>query len=147
MPVPAHHQEIGAAVGGVGKDHVFDRKITLAEAFEIGSDTVACKMIAHIGARDVLVLALFGDDNEVDRLGAFQEGHGLGDGACRRAAAVPACEHALEGEPALLDVGHDEDRSRGFEQCPFDDQLLGCSMLALRLTDDGEVEAARDARE
>jgi hypothetical protein len=108
---------------------------------------VAREVLAHIGAADLVALALFGDDDDVDRLGAFQERHGVADGARSRAPAVPARKHALERHAALLDIGHDDHGTPGFEQRPFDQQVVGCSTLALRLTDHGEIEAARDLGE
>ena len=70
--------------------------------------------------------------------------------AMARAAVRPPSQHdhdAVELEALLLDVGHDDDRPAGLEQRALDHQLLGRAVFALRLPDDGEVEAPRDAAE
>src|SRR5207247_8087754 len=99
------------------------------------------KVIAHVRAGDVLALALFGDADDIDRLGTFKQWHRVGYCACRRAATVPTREHALERDAALLDIGDHNDRAPRFEQRPLYHQLFGRSVLALCLTNDGEVKA------
>ena len=67
-----------------------------------------------------------------------------------RAAVRPPSQQAsdaLERQAALLDVGYDDDGTPGFEQRAFDDQFVGRSLLALRLADNGDVEAPRDLGE
>src|SRR5262249_582612 len=68
-----------------------------------------------------------------------------------RAAVRPPSQHAstqaCERHAALLDIGHDDHRTPGFEQRRLDHQIVGCRALALRLTDHGEIEAARDLGE
>src|SRR5262245_64928165 len=99
MPVASHHHEVGAAVGGVGQDHVFDCDIALGHAFDSGLDAVTGQMLAHPGADAlvVVVLALLGHHDEVHRLGAFEERHGVDDGGGGGGRDVPACETMLEG--------------------------------------------------
>src|SRR4029077_9182145 len=80
-------------------------------------------------------------------LGARAERHGIDDDARGRASAVPTDERALAREGPLLDVRHDDDGTPGFEQRAFDDEFVGRSLLALRLTDNGDVEAPRDLGE
>src|SRR6185312_3797243 len=87
--------------------------------------------------RTPVTSSFFRDDHQVDCLGAREERHGIGDGARGRASAVPTDEHALEREAALLDVRHDDDGTPGFEHRAFDDEFVGRSLLALRLTDNG----------
>ena len=90
---------------------------------------------------------MLGDDDDVDRLGAFEQRHGVGDGARGGAAAVPAHHHPFEREPLLLDVGHDDHRPPGLEQRSLDHQFLGGALLGLRLADHRDVEAPRDPAE
>ena len=79
--------------------------------------------------------------------GLFQDRHGVGDGACRLAAAVPAHHDAVELERRFLDIGHDDHRPAGLEQRAFGDQLFDLVSLRFGLGDDGEIEAPRDAGE
>ena len=118
------------------------------KALDLDSDAVAGEVAGHIGAGDLAALvALAGDDQDFDVLGAREERHRVGDGARRRPAAVPAGHDAVEHEALLLDMRHDDDRAAGAEQRAFDQQFLRGAALALRLADDREVEAPRDAAE
>ena len=63
MPVPAHHHEVRAAVGGVGQDDVLERKIALGDAFDTNRDAVPREMLAHPDTRNLGVLSLHGDDH------------------------------------------------------------------------------------
>src|SRR5262249_33611404 len=97
MSVAAHHHEIRPTIGRVGQQDIFDPNVTLRYAFDAGRDAVPREMRAHICAGPLLALAFFGDDHDVDRLGALEKRPGVADGPRSRAATVPAREHALEG--------------------------------------------------
>ena len=109
---------------------------------------VTGEMLAHIGAFDlVLLAALIGDDDDLDAAGLGQKRHGVGDGARRLPAAVPAHHDIVELERRLLDIGHQDHRPAGFEQRGLGDDLFHGRGLGLGLADDGEIEAPRDAAE
>ena len=63
------------------------------------------------------------------------------------AAAVPAHHDAVELERLFLNVGNDDDRPAGFEQRGFGDDFFDRARLRLGLSDDGQIEAPRDAAE
>ena len=62
-------------------------------------------------------------------------------------AAVPAHHHAVELDAGLLDERHEDDRTAGLEQRAFIDDLFRHCLLALRLTEHDEIEAAGEAAE
>ena len=86
---------------------------------------MAGKVLAHIGAFDLVLLAAFvGDDDNFDAPRPFKERDGIGNGARCRPTTVPAHHDVVELERGFLDVGHDDDRPAGIEQGGFDDLLF-----------------------
>src|SRR6516165_10518393 len=70
MSVAAHHRKVGAAVGDIVENHVADRDVALGDALDLRGNAMAREMLGHVGAGNLVVLALLGDDENVDRLGA-----------------------------------------------------------------------------
>jgi hypothetical protein len=147
MAVTAHHHEIGAAVGGMGEEHVGDIDIAARDALDIDLQAMTGEMPAHIDALDLVLLAGLGDDDDLDLSGFHQERHGIADGARGRAAAVPAHHDPVELHRSLLNIRHDDERPSGFEQRGFGDDVVDGRDLRLRLSDHGEIEAPGDAGE
>src|ERR1700730_16547511 len=83
MAVAAHHQKIGSTVGRVGQDNVFNADITLRGAFRGGRYSMADKVGDQLDAGDLFLLALFGHDDDVHCLGAFEKRHRVGNRAGR----------------------------------------------------------------
>src|SRR5438552_15666262 len=105
-------------------------------------------MAAHIDAGDLAALvALAGDDDDLDRLGAHEERQRVGDGARRRAAAVPAHQNAVELDALLVDIGYHDDRATRSEQGALYQEFLRRPLFTLGLPDHGNVEAPRDPPE
>src|SRR5204862_7554010 len=98
MPVAAEHHEFGADVGSVGEDRIGHVDAAAgADALDLDVDAVPRQMAAHVGAGDLAALvALASDDDDLDRLGAREEGQRIGDRARSRPAAVPAYQDAVE---------------------------------------------------
>ena len=92
-------------------------------------------MRAHVGAGDLVVLALLRHYDNVNRLARSRNGRAS---AMARAAVRPPSQHTsttpgLEGR--LLDIGHDSHRPPGFEQRGLDHHFLGGAVLALGLSE------------
>src|SRR5215468_6016498 len=66
VPVAAHHHQVGPAVGDVVENDVADRDVALGDALDLGGNAVTREMLGHVGAGDLVVLALLGDDEDVD---------------------------------------------------------------------------------
>ena len=77
---------------------------------------VAVGVLTQLAAFGLILLAaLVGDDDQLDASGAFEQRHGVGDGACRGRAAVPTRHDPIELEPFLVAIGHDDHRPAGVE--------------------------------
>ena len=116
MAVSAHDDEIGPRIGRVGQDGAGHVGAARDDAPEVDLEPVPRQMLGHVGARQLVALRPLGrHHDDVDRLGAPQERHGVGDRARGVAACVPAHQDAIELEPPLLDVGHDQHGAAGLE--------------------------------
>src|ERR1700683_4975957 len=106
------------------------------------------QMLAEIGASDLILLAAFIPNNDnLDALRLFQQRPRIADGACGGAAAIPAHHDLIELERVFLDVRDDNDRASGFEQGGLGNNFFDSAFLRLGLSDDREIEAARNAAE
>ena len=117
-------------------------------ALDLDGKSMAGKVLAHIGAIDLVLLAAFvGDDDNFDAPRPFKERHGIGNGARCRPATVPAHHDVVELERGFLDIGHDDDRPAGIEQGGFDDLLFNRARLRFGLLDNGEIEVPGNTAE
>ncbi len=148
MAVTAHDQHVGRAIRRVGQDGARDIDVGRDDVLGRHAQAVPPEMIRDVAARHrLLAFDPLADGHDLDRLRAPQKRQGIRDGACRRPAAVPADQDAIEPGLALLDIGHDQDRAPGIEQRGLDDQVVGPAARGLGLTHEREIEAARDAAE
>src|SRR5215510_5086228 len=75
MAIAAKHHEVSSGVDGVRQDRILHAGAPTGEVLDLDRNAVACEMAAHVGASDLTALvALAGDDDDVDRLGALKEG-------------------------------------------------------------------------
>src|SRR5260370_2652860 len=102
MSVPAHHHEIRPAIGGVGRQDIFNPDVALGHAFDAGRHAVPSEMRAHVCAAHLLALAFFGDDHDVNGLRALEKRHRVADRPCTAAATTPPPEYPPERQSAPL---------------------------------------------
>ena len=63
MAVAAHHNEVRGNVRRVGQEHVGDVDVAHRHALDLNIESVAGKVLTHVGAGDLILLAAFvGDD-------------------------------------------------------------------------------------
>src|SRR5665647_445078 len=99
-------------------------------------------MAGHVEARKILALWPFAfHDDDVDVLGALEEGHRIGDRARGRAASIPAEGNMSEVEGGRMNIGHKQDRPAGFEDRGLGDAILYGLLVGVRLTNDGQIKA------
>jgi hypothetical protein len=91
--------------------------------------------------------AVAGDDDDFDATAFANDRNGVGDGAGRGAAAVPANHHIVGFERRLLNVWHHDHRAAGLKQRGFADDLLHAADFRLRLADNRKIETPRHAGE
>src|SRR4029079_10303746 len=146
VAVPSHHDQICANVRCIGQDDTVDADIALDEALESRGNTMPDEMLSHVGTADVFLLAWLFDHDDLNGFRTLEKRDCIADRACGSAAAVPTDEHPLERELVALNVGHDHHGAAGFEQGRLDHQIFGGTLLALRLANNGEIEAAGNTR-
>jgi hypothetical protein len=103
VAVAAHHQQVGAAIVGMGQQPVGDALAGAGKLIDRHRGAVPRKRGREIGAGFLAMgrRAGFGiDDRDMHTLGPFDEGHRVGDGACRLAAGRPGDHHPLAEGPS-----------------------------------------------
>src|SRR5262249_13034933 len=148
MAVATHHDHIGEGIRRVGQDsrgHVDIRRCNLLDIY---SETVPSEMLAEIGPRHfIYFVRLIGNDDNLDLFGFLQERQSVGYRTRSGAASVPANHDAVQCHSAFLNERDEDDRPPGFEPSAFIDDLVGCRVFSLWLTDYNYVKASTNSTE
>src|SRR6185437_8908298 len=104
------------------------------------------EMLAQIRARQFIIPAwLVGNNDDFNLLCVFKKRNCVGNGACSRAATIPACHDAVEFHSTLLDEGYKHDGAPRLKQHALVDDVVGQRVTSLRLADDYKIKAASDS--
>ncbi len=142
--VGAHHEEVGAEVGGARQHRVADLDVVAARLDCLGAHAVARQMGGDIRAGQMAMVARV--DAEDDHApGPLEHGKGGMERPRRLAAAVPGDEHASAHHRIRSDVGHDDGRPARVEHDLLGelDEEPALGAFRRRLADDADVGVAQ----